>query len=112
MQAARQTVPNPVPATALIDTGASRTVIQTGTAAQLGLNPVGVVSVSTPSSTNVQCFAYAVGLILPNGVGIDGIVAIELPLTGQNIECLIGRDVLSMAVFVYTGGTNTFTISF
>lgn len=105
-------VPPPIRATALIDTGASQTSLQTGTAAKLGLKPVGVVSVNTPNSTNVQCEAYAVGLVFPNGVGIDGITVIELPLTGQNIECLIGRDVLSQAVLVYVGYTNTFTISF
>jgi hypothetical protein len=81
-------------------------------AAALGLNPVGVVPVHTPSATNVQCPVYAVRLIIPNGVTVDDIAVIEMPLEGQNIECLIGRDVLSQAVLVYVGYANMFTMSF
>jgi len=33
-------------------------------------------------------------------------------LRGQDIQCLIGRDALSHAVFVYTGYINQFTLSF
>jgi hypothetical protein len=40
------------------------------------------------------------------------LIAYEPPLKGQHIECLIGRDVLSSAVFVYTGINNSFTLSF
>lgn len=112
LQASGDPVPQPISATALIDTGASQTSIETGTAAKLGLQPTGIVNVNTPNSTNVACEAYTVGLIFPNGVGIDGITVIELPLQGQNIECLLGRDVLSQAVLTYVGFSNTFTLSF
>lgn len=37
---------------------------------------------------------------------------LEAPLQGQNIDCLIGRDVLSQGVFVYIGYTNLFSLSF
>lgn len=40
------------------------------------------------------------------------VVALGTPLEGQSIQCLIGRDVLRRAVFVYTGYTNTFSLSF
>ncbi len=33
------------------------------------------------------------------------------PLKGQNISCLIGRDVLSNAVLIYLGNDNSFTLS-
>lgn len=46
-------IPEPVAAKGMIDTGATGSVIQPAIAQQLGLQPVGVVSISTPSSNNV-----------------------------------------------------------
>ena len=39
-------------------------------------------------------------------------IAIEAPLGGQHIECLIGRDVLKHGVLTYIGYINQFTLSF
>lgn len=72
---------------------------------------MGVVTVNTPSSSGVSAPVYPISLVFPNGLRVDGVNAIEMPLIGQNIECLIGRDVLSQAVLIYVGYTNTFTIS-
>jgi predicted aspartyl protease len=104
-------IPEPVTAKGMIDTGATGSVIQPAIAQQLGLQPVGVVSISTPSSDNVPCLQYIVRLIFPNNVIVESL-AIEAPLRGQNIQCLIGRDVLAHGVFVYTGYINQFTLSF
>jgi predicted aspartyl protease len=104
-------VPPPVPVKGMIDTGATGSVIQPTIAQTLGLQPVGVVSISTPSSMNVPCYQYVVRLILPNNVVVEAL-AIEAPLHGQQIQCLIGRDVLAHGVFVYTGYINQFTLSF
>lgn len=54
---------------------------------------------------------FLVRLLLPNSVMIET-TAIEAPLTGQHIQCLIGRDTLSHAVLVYVGYMNQFTLSF
>lgn len=75
------------------------------------MQPVGVVAISTPSSRNVSCYQYLVRLLFPNNVVVETL-AIEAPLMGQQIQCLIGRDVLAHAVLVYTGYINQFTISF
>ena len=83
-------VPESVAAKAMIDTGATGSVIQPAIARQLSLQPVGVVSISTPSSERVSCLQYIVRLIFPNNV-IAQAVAIEAPLKGQNIQCLIER---------------------
>lgn len=107
---AGQAVPAPVQVNALIDTGASGTCIAQGVAQQLGLQPVGVVPVSTPSSTNVPMTIYAVRLLLPNSVVFET-TAIEGQLQAQGIGALIGRDVLSQAVLVYIGYMNEFTIA-
>lgn len=106
-------LPQPVKATALIDTGATGTVIQEGIAQKLGLSPVGVTHISTPSSENVLCEQYEVDLLfMPNNVRCPDIVVLQAPLGGQSIQCLIGRDVLSNAVFIYTGYDNSFTLAF
>ncbi|MEW6741284.1 MAG: retropepsin-like aspartic protease [Planctomycetota bacterium] len=104
-------VPQPVPAKGLIDTGATCSVIQPTTVSSLGLQPVGSVNISTPSSANVPCHQYLVRLVFPNNVVVEAL-AIEAPLQGQQVQCLIGRDVLAHGVFVYTGYINQFTLSF
>ncbi len=95
----------------MLDTGATGTVLQEGTARQLGLQPVGVTQINTPSSTNLNCYEYLVRLLFPNNVALE-ITAIEAPLIGQHIQCLIGRDVLAHGVLVYIGYINTFNLSF
>ena len=104
-------IPTPAAAAAMIDTGATGTVLRDDIPQQLGLNPVGVALISTPSSANVQCYRYAVRLLFPNRVVVETL-AIAAPLQGQHIQCLIGRDVLKHGVFVYTGYIDQFTLSF
>lgn len=43
---------------------------------------------------------------------VDDILAIEAPLTGQPIQCLIGRDVLSRGVLTYSGVDSLFRLTF
>ncbi len=95
----------------MIDTGATGSVIQHGLPAHLGLHPVGVVLINTPSSTNVACNEYLVRLMFPNNVIVETTI-LEAPLQGQHIQCLIGRDVLAHGVFVYIGYGNLFSLSF
>jgi hypothetical protein len=104
-------VPTPTRLLAMIDTGASASVIQQGLATQLGLQPIGTTLINTPSSTGVSCYEYAVRLAFPNNVVVEGTV-IEAALQGQHIQALIGRDVLAHGVLVYIGYTGQFTLSF
>ena len=85
-------IPETFPVKGMIDTGATGSVIQPAAVQTLDLKPVGVVTINTPSSQNVPCFQYLVKLILPNNVVVESL-AIEAPLLGQQIQCLIGRDV-------------------
>ena len=103
-------VPQPVRVSALIDTGASQSVIQAGLAEQLGLPPVGMAAIHTASTADVPCALYDVRLALPSNV-VVGLVAVETSLAGQSIQVLIGRDVLQQGVLVYVGYTGTFTFS-
>ena len=111
LQTAGNPIPPAVPATAMIDTGATGTVIQQGLAGQLSLNPIGVTAITTPSSANVPCYEYVVRLVFPNNV-IVNTTAIEAPLQGQHIQCLIGRNVLAHGVLIYIGYNNLFSLSF
>jgi len=104
-------LPSPVQGKALIDTGATGTVIASNIPDLLGLSPVGTAQINTPSSTGVGCFIYLIRLLFPNNV-VFQTTAVALPLQGQGIQCLIGRDVLGKAVFIYTGYTNTYTLCF
>jgi hypothetical protein len=104
-------VPTPIHVPAMIDTGASCTVIRTGLAQHLGLQPTGVTIIHTASDTNVRCRRYLIGLLFPNNVSFEKTV-IEATLRGQHIDCLIGRDVLANGVLVYIGPDNLFSLSF
>jgi hypothetical protein len=101
---------------ALIDTGASHSVIQSGLPQKLSIFPVGMQLISTPSSVNVPCLQYyfrltfhsTAGLIVP--IHFDAMFT-EAPLKGQNIQCLLGRDFLAHVVLTYIGPTNNFILS-
>ena len=109
-------VNSPITVAAMIDTGASSSVIQAGIAAMLGIQPIGVQSICTPTSQNVMCGRYAVGFLFPATAGVlvpvmFDMVMTETPLQGQNIQCLLGRDFLSHGILVYSGPDNSFTFS-
>ena len=104
-------VPPPVKALALIDTGASMTVIRTGIAQQLGISPTGLTNIHTPSHAYIPCYQYDIGLNIPLFNINFELVATEAHLQGQPFGCLIGRDILSRAVFIYTGYDNSFTLA-
>ncbi len=97
---------------AMIDTGATTTVICKGLATQLGINPIGQTFINTPSSTNVKCLQFDIQILFPNNVNLQSVIVTEAPLQDQHIQCLIGRDILKHSVLVYTGYDNSFTLSF
>lgn len=111
-------VPSPISISAMIDTGASASVMKEGIAQQLGLNPVGVQRINTPSTRGLECPVFYLQLILDPTAGLTGPVQIdsrfiEAPLEGQNnLQALLGRDILRLGVFIYNGATNSFVFSF
>ena len=112
LKISKEDLPEPVRVMALIDTGASSTVIQKGIAQKLGLSPKGIATISTPTSKDVTCemFDVLIGFDRARLV-FDGVLVIEAPLEGQEIQCLIGRDMLAVSVFIYNGYDNSFTLS-
>jgi hypothetical protein len=114
LQQSHQPIPAPVKIQALIDTGASGSCINPAVAESLALSQVGVSNMSTPSTTTpVQCPIVMLDvLFMPNQVKVGNIFATVAPLGGQQIQMLIGRDVLKHGVLIYTGYINQFTLSF
>lgn len=111
--AAGEPIPRPIRATVLIDTGASHSVVMEGLLDPLGLKPVSATSINTASSTSVPCAVYAVRMTLPSNDYLDKsvIAAPSAGLVAQNIQGLIGRDVLSDGIFIYQGAHDSFTLS-
>ena len=99
-----------LPLAALIDTGASVTVLKKGLPGFLGLKPTSNAFVHTASSSRVPCAEFAVSLILPHGVKVRTTV-VELPMGTPGVDCLIGRDVLSQFVMTYVGPENQVILS-
>jgi predicted aspartyl protease len=105
-----QAVPQSVSVRALIDTGSPITVIREGIADRLGIDPSGSDWLTTALSSYTQCPVYPVRLLFSEEASFEVTVA-AVPLPYQNVECLIGRDVLRHAVLTYIGFKNTFTMS-
>ena len=104
--------PKPIELIALVDTGATRTVVRTGTCSKLGLVPKNRLQMFT---AGIPCFVdeFDISLSFPMlKMGIPTIFIIEAPLEGQNISCLIGRDLLSRGMLVYNGIDSSFTLGF
>lgn len=113
LQKENKEIPQPVSARMLIDTGASVSAIKRGIATQLGLKAHGITKISTPSNGAYQCPLYDVDIIFPvHHLVIGNVRVIESAFEGQNIDGLIGRDVLKLGLLIYTGYDNSFTIAF
>ena len=103
--------PHPVLVKALIDTGVTSSVVQEGIAEKMGLRPIGEVKINTPSTEGHHCYKYFLRAILPrHGLAYEG-AFISAPLRGQNIQCVIGRDILSHGILIYIGYAGEFTLA-
>jgi predicted aspartyl protease len=117
LQSAGIAVPQPVTVRAMIDTGASCTVIDPTSIQSLGLVPTGTVPIHTPSTagTAIHCSQYDVMLAIYHPkfslvVGTAPIITSDL--LSQGFHALIGRDVLSRCLFIYDGAAAQFTLAF
>jgi hypothetical protein len=103
-------IPAPEAVRALVDIGAGRSLIQRGLARRLGLTPVGLVEIDTPSSTDLEAPEYRVRFWLDSDLGLE-VTALEAPLPGDRLGALLGRDLLAQARFEYDGPQNRFTLT-
>jgi predicted aspartyl protease len=100
-----KTVPT-VSVNALIDTGASGSVITPKVAEQLGLVHTGFQKVSSVQDEQQRPVYYGF-IILPWGNGKE-IPLVSCPL--KNFDCLIGRDILLHWHFTYNGPDGSIVI--
>lgn len=113
---AGQPVPSTVIARLLVDTGASGTNIDQTIIQKLQLQPRGSVPVNTPSTgaTPHVASVYDVSLAIRIGQMVRGFSAtpvISSNFAAQNIDGLLGRDVLAHALFHYDGQSKSFTFA-
>ena len=105
-------VPKPISGRALIDTGASISAVDDSIITSLGVQPVGVTQVNTPSGS-AQQNQYPVRFTFP-GSGLPDLSvhqAIGSVLKGQGIIALIGRDAMSSLILVYNGPGGHITLA-
>src|SRR5262249_53971029 len=97
-------IKNPLTVTALIDTGASRTVINPQVARTCGLRHTGEVRISSAGHVTARSeFAGAIQFPGTDIHGVDPIGLVACPLPEQDVACLIGRDVLERWNMTYDG---------
>jgi predicted aspartyl protease len=106
-----QPIPQSVKVLAMIDTGATSTVVRSDIVEKIGISPIGVVKINTPSSVGVECYQYQAAVVFPNNLAIETADLIAAPLQGQHIQCLIGRDILRHGVLIYNGYAQIVTFS-
>ena len=107
----------PIWVTALLDTGASCSVIDTSVVRSLKLIQAGTVEGHTPStSANLQtynlydvCLAFAKPQVKIMSLNLP---VAEASLVSQGFLALIGRDVLQHCLLVYNGPSKAFSLSF
>ena len=111
LRKARRTVPTPIEAPALIDTGSGRSIIQREVAQKLKLTPVGAVEIDTPSSIDLRAVEYFVKFWFDERTAFE-VKVLEAPLPVPRIRSLVGRDVLAHGRFVYDGPKAEFSLTF
>ncbi len=109
-------LPSPITGMALIDTGATRSCVHGPIMSELKVNPIGVVTSHTAAGPVLHSL-YPAHFTFPVAkIEIDFASVVGADLSGQMIDnqqliALIGRDVLSMGIFVYNGSTGTFSFA-
>lgn len=109
------TPPSPAPltiqTTALWDTGATRSVISSGLASALTLQPVGATQVSHAGGTS-NSPTYIVNLMLPNTVGVAGVLVTEFPNINGGFSAIVGMDVIGLGDLALSNVAGRTSMSF
>jgi len=97
----------------LWDTGATTTCISDMVADTLNLIPTGKGEIHTPSGSKI-INTYLVNIYLPNQVRIEDVVVYGSDIGNQNLDLLIGMDIISLGDFAITqsGGSTTFSFCY
>lgn len=106
-------------AQALIDTGASCSVVDPSLIEPLGIKPVSVSKAHTPSTDGkpISIPVYDVSIYLVDNEKTSKVWERSFPvmcanLRAQGIDMLLGRDVLAECLLIYDGRFGSCTIAF
>jgi hypothetical protein len=97
---------------ALVDTGASITVVDESVIATLGIQPIGQMKISTPSQS-MPAWLYAVRVSFGDTpmMPVEVLEVVGCTLQPQGFIALLGRNFLRRMVFVYDGPGGLFTLA-
>jgi hypothetical protein len=121
LQQSGQTIPSPASGLALVDTGASVSAVDAGCIQQLGVQPVGIVTVGTAAGPQQQMlypgrFSFP-GTNLPS-IDFSSLLGADLAAQGVDgprggpLVALLGRDLLEHFVLVYNGLQGLSTLAY
>ncbi len=111
LRAEDQTVPY-VNLLGMIDTGASGTLVQSAVFQQIGIEAYTSVRLRTASTIEPLLRGkFRVRVVLTGSIALE-VDAVEGALIGQNIQCLIGREILEYVVVIYDGPNSRFSVAF
>ena len=118
LQAVIANAPQLQPARALLDTGATSTVVDNSIITALGLDPRGTTLMTTPSTGEkpVVAYLYDVSVWLM-GTKLSDVLETSTQVIGADLknlgfDVLLGRDILADCVVLYAGTAETCTLSF
>lgn len=100
-----------MPAIALWDTGATGTCISKELVQKLKLQPIGMQQIQTPSGTAIVN-QYKMHIVLNNEVVIQDVSVIDSEIGNQNIDVLIGMDIITLGDFGISNYENKTQFSF
>jgi predicted aspartyl protease len=111
-----QQIPAPISGFGLIDTGATRSCVDSQVISNLGVNPIGIVNLGTARGRS-QHHLYPAKFNFPAinfEVEFGSVVGVDLRGQGAGntrIIALIGRDVLSRCILIYHGTKGSFSLA-
>lgn len=96
---------------ALWDTGSTHTNVSKDVASKLGLKAVDKGTLDTPAG-QIQCNIYKVDIILDSNVSINNVRVFESEIGSQDIDLLIGMDVIQRGEFIISNSEGKTKFSF
>lgn len=117
LEAAGQQLPAPIQGMALIDTGASITMVDQTVCQMLGLSPTGFQKIFHAAGQDDARPCYPVQISFPEIQGAQPIllpkaVSCDLKFGNPHYSLLFGRDLLFNVKFMYNGHMGRFELAF
>jgi hypothetical protein len=113
-------VPKPVTVMAQIDTGAHVTSLMPHALHSLEISPFTTMQLRTPSTTREkphECLVFDVSIVLLAGTASWEVPSVHIVQCDdfnpdENVQALIGRDILKQCVFTFSGPHQNFSLAF